>query len=209
MSGGSYSLSHWERVGVGIESFGNMRYLRNENALNNAIGFKITGDGNTIHNGSATYNGKRSNGTLYPAGPNVGVGVYVNGNNNVITDTNAQYNTSHGFQVIGNSNQVLKVSSGDVSGRGNGGDGLNLSGDSNLLQENTTRTNSLDGIRIVSGTGNRLKKNVSGGTTGQNSGDCEFEVVAGNIDLGENKSNNVLVPGAVYGPFPTGCTGSP
>lgn len=53
------------------------------------------------------------------------------------------------------------------------------------------------------------KKNLSGGTPSQNNGDCEFEVVDGNINDGENKANNVSVPGAVGSTFPTGCIGSP
>jgi hypothetical protein len=137
------------------------------------------------------------------------VGFWLIGNSNLMTDTTIEYNRSHGILAAGDSNRFLKMQIGDVSGRGNLGDGLNLSGSSNVIQENTARTNTLDGIHIVSGTGNGLKKNLSGGTSAQNNLDCEYNVVAGNINNGENKSNDVTVPGAVGSPFPTGCTGSP
>ena len=137
-----------------------------------------------------------------------GVGLQVNGDSNMVTDTAVYTSGSHGIQITGNSNQVLKTKSGDI-GKGNGGDGLNVAGNSNTLQENTSRSNAVDGIRIPSGTGNTLKKNVSGGTASQNNGSCEYDVVAGNVNNGENKANGVTVPGAVGSPFPTGCIGSP
>lgn len=51
-----------------------------------------------------------------------------------------------------------------------------------------------------------MKKNVSGGTSAQNNGDCEYEVTANNTNGGENKANGATVVG---NPFPPGCTGSP
>jgi parallel beta-helix repeat protein len=172
---------------------GNGRTVRNTGGSGSPVGVWFVGNNNLMHNGSGTGNG---------------VGLKIEGSNNVATDTDVFSNTSHGVQVIGNSNHLLKIDAGDI-GKGNGGDGFNVSGNSNVLTENKARSNTHDGIRIFSGTGNTLKKNLSGGTASQNNGDCEFEVVAGNINKGENKANNVLVPGAVNSPFPTGCIGSP
>jgi hypothetical protein len=130
---------------AGIESTGNGRYLRNENVLSNAFGFKVTGNNNTIHNGSATSNG---------------VGVWISGNNNTATDTNAYSNTSHGVQVNGNSNQLLKIDSGD-SGKGNGGDGFNVTGDSNNLSEDDAFSNKGNGFTLA-GNLNTILKGRSG-----------------------------------------------
>jgi hypothetical protein len=130
---------------AGIESTGDGRYLRNENVLSNAFGFKVTGNNNTIHNGSATSNG---------------VGVWISGDGNTATDTNAYSNTSHGFQVIGDSNRLLKLDSGD-SGKGNGGDGFNVAGDSNLLSEDDAFANAGNGFVVV-GNSNSIFKGRSG-----------------------------------------------
>jgi hypothetical protein len=130
---------------AGIESTGDGRYLRNENVLSNAFGFKVTGNNNTIHNGSATSNG---------------VGVWVSGNGNTVTDTNAYSNTSHGVEVIGNSNKLLKIDSGD-SGKGNGGDGFNVTGDSNLLSEDDAFANRGNGFKVT-GNSNTILKGRSG-----------------------------------------------
>jgi hypothetical protein len=130
---------------AGIESTGNGRYLRNENALSNAVGFKVSGNNNTIHNGSATSNG---------------VGVSVSGDFNTVTDTNAYSNSSHGVQVVGNGNQLLKIDSGD-SGKGNGGDGFNVAGDSNNLSEDDAFANSGNGFLVV-GNLNTIAKGRSG-----------------------------------------------
>jgi hypothetical protein len=180
--------------GAGWKVEGNGRELRNTYGTGNTTGIWFVGDNNIMHNGAASSNS--------------GVGLKIEGNGNYVTDTGVFSNTSHGVQVIGNNNQLLKIDAGDI-GKGNGGDGLNVSGNNNVFTENKARSNTLDGIRIFSGTGNALKKNLSGGTASQNNGDCEFEVVAGNINKGENKANNVTVPGAVNSPFPTGCIGSP
>ena len=180
--------------GAGWKVEGNGRELRNTVGSGNTTGIWFKGDNNIMHNGAASSNS--------------GVGLKIEGNGNYTTDTAVFSNTSHGVQVIGNTNQLLKIDAGDI-GKGNSGDGFNVSGNNNVLTENTARSNTLDGIRIISGTGNALKKNLSGGTASQNNGDCEFEVVAGNINKGENKANNVTVPGAVNSPFPTGCIGSP
>jgi hypothetical protein len=173
---------------------GDLRYMRNVAvSANPGVGMWLLGNNNTMHNGVASGNG---------------LGILVQGDGNIVTDADAFSSTSHGVGVFGNSNQLLKIDAGDI-GKGNGGHGFNVSGNFNVLTENKARSNTLDGIRIVAGTGNRLKKNLSGGTASQNNGDCEFEVVAGNINDKENKANNVLIPGGPNAPFPTGCIGSP
>jgi parallel beta-helix repeat protein len=164
--------------------------MRNVAVSGSPVGMWLLGNNNTMHNGGASDNG---------------VGILVEGNGNIVTDANSYSSTSHGVQVAGASNQLLKIDAGDI-GKGNGGDGFNVSGNDNVLTENKARSNTLDGIRIVAGTGNTLEKNLSGGTASQNNGDCEFEVVAGNINAGENEANDVTVVG---NPFPTGCIGSP
>jgi len=43
----------------------------------------------------------------------------------------------------------------------------------------------------------------------QDNGNCEFNVSAGNFNLGGNKANRSNVPGAFGSPFPVGCLGTP
>ncbi len=132
---------------------GNGRYLRNVEARSNAIGVRFVGNSNMMHNGAVENN--------------VGAGLVLQGNSNTATDTDAFSNGSHGVQVTGSSNQVLKVDSGDKN-KGNGGDGVHVEGAGNLIQENDAFANGGDGIELVasSGAANVLKKNRAGDKSG-------------------------------------------
>ncbi len=136
---------------------GNNRYLRNVYARSNAVGVKFVGNANTMHNGTVENN--------------TGAGLIMQGGNGLITDTDAFSNGGHGVQVIGNTNQILKVDSGD-SGKGNGGDGIHVEGSGNLIQETAVFANTGDGIDVVASTGspNILKKNVVGDRSGKGNG---------------------------------------
>ena len=105
---------------AGILVNGNGRYLRNEYGLRSGVGFKVLGNGNTIHNGQGT--------------DNTGDGVYVQGEANILTDVDAFSNDGNGFHVVGNNNQLLKLDAGDKS-KGNTGDGIHLVGNGNLVSE--------------------------------------------------------------------------
>ena len=185
---------HGGNSAVGNEADGTERYFRNLEPTGNGVGIKVEGSSNTVHNGVVQHS--------------TGVGFQIDGSSNFVTDTRIYTSGSNGVQVAGDSNQLLKMLIGDI-GKGNGADGLNLTGSSNLLQENVSRSNTNDGFRIVSGTNNTLTKNTSGGTASQDNGDCEYEVVAGNINGAGNKANNVTIPGNAGDPFPTGCIGTP
>ncbi len=141
-------------AGIDVQGPSIGRYLRNENVLNNAIGFKIVGNNNTIHNGAATGNG---------------VGVWISGDNNIVTDTNAYSNTTHGVQVVGNSNRLLKIDSGD-KGKGNGQDGYYVMGTSNWLQEDDAFGNGAHGFQVA-GDFNTIYKGRSGDSGKGNGGD--------------------------------------
>ena len=72
---------------------------------------------------------------------------------------------------------------------------------------NTTRSNTLNGVKVT-GTGHQLANNQSGGTNGgQDNGDCEFTVVAGNFNSGGNTANGAAVVGAPA--FQTACQRTP
>jgi parallel beta-helix repeat protein len=123
-----------------------------------------------------------------------GVGFQIDGSSNFVTDTRVYTSTLNGVQVNGDSNQLLKIWGGRQEQRAR-------AGSSNLLQENTSRSNTLDGFHIVTGTNNTLTKNTAGGTASQNNlGPCQYDIPAGNIDGGGNKSKGVSVA------VPAGCT---
>ncbi len=71
---------------AGIKVEGDGRYLRNETATNNAVGIKVLGNLNTLHNGAAS--------------ANAGNGVYSSGNANFLTDTSAMSNGGNGFAIF-------------------------------------------------------------------------------------------------------------
>ncbi len=157
-------------AGIAVE--GNGRYLRNENVLNNAVGFKITGNANTVHNGAAT--------------GNTGAGANVQGDSNVLTDTDS-YSNGVGFQVTGNNNQLLKLDAGD-KGKGNLGDGVNVNGANNLLSEIGAFANGGDGIDVTGNT-NRLLKNVAG-DSGKGNGADGIHLAGSGATIQENKASS-------------------
>jgi hypothetical protein len=135
-----------DSTGPGIEVRGDGRTLRNEQATNNAIGIKITGSNNLVHNGAAT--------------GNKGYGVLATGNSNLFQDTDSFANTSDGFHIVGSSNTLNKLDAGD-KGKGNKGDGVNVIGDGNTLYQIGAFANSLNGIEVM-GDNNILNQNVAG-----------------------------------------------
>lgn len=83
-------------------------------------------------------------------------------------------------------------------------DGFLLGGGSTVMQ-NTTIGKKGNGFHLTT-SGFSLKNNASGGTgSGQPNTGCQYRSVGPNTNNGHNKSNNVVVPGAVGNPFPTGC----
>ena len=48
----------------------------------------------------------------------------------------------------------------------------------------------------------------SGGTSGEDNGDCEFTMEAGNFNATGNKANGAAVAGKDGTSFPTGCVGT-
>jgi len=101
--------------------------------------------------------------------------------------------------------------------KGNQGFGIFMFGDVGSggggtaeIDGNTVRANVLDGIHLAaSATGHDLRSNVSGGTAVQDNGNCEFNVSAGNFNMGGNKANRSNITGAFGSPFPVGCLGTP
>ncbi len=172
---------------------GNGRELRNVKAQNNAIGIRVVGSSNVIHNSSAT--------------SNTSFGILVEGDGNQLLDLDAMGNGGYGIDVIGNGNQLAKNDAGD-RGKGNAIDGIAITGSDNVLTENITRSNLGHGVH-VSGQNNRLAKNLSGGVGDQDNGRCAFEVDTGNVNGKKNKANRVIIPGAYGSAFPAGCTGTP
>jgi len=154
--------------GAGWKVEGNGRELRNTGGSGNTTGIWFVGNNNIMHNGSA--------------GSNT-VGLKIDGSFNYVTDTDAFGNSSHGVQVTGNSNQLLKIDAGD-KGKGNGGDGLKLSGNSNTIQEVDAYANGLNGFE-VSGTGNSLSKNVAGDRGDKANGGAGF-LLSGSSSLVQN-----------------------
>ena len=137
---------------------GNGRTVRNTGGSGSPVGIWFNGNSNIMHNGAGSGNG---------------IGLRIDGNSNVATDTDLFSNTSHGAQVIGNSNQLLKLDAGDI-GKGNGGDGVNVNGTGNLIQECDAFANSGNGIKSTGGN-NTLNKNV-GGDRGKGNGLAGFSV---------------------------------
>jgi parallel beta helix pectate lyase-like protein len=137
---------------------GNGRYLRNAYAKNNAVGYWFSGDGNTLHNGTAEANS--------------GIGILVDGDGNTVKDTRVMANGGHGIMVTGDSNSLLKNLVGD-RGNGNGGTGIAVTGAGTLVQENKVHGNAGDGIEVTGGTAaspNVIKLNAAGDKARGNGG---------------------------------------
>jgi hypothetical protein len=171
---------HGGNSAVGVEADGTLRYLRNEGASGNGTGIKVTGNNNTVHNGSAS--------------GNIGVGLQIDGSFNYVTDTAALGNSSHGVQVTGNSNQLLKINAGkEGTGNGNSGDGLKVVGNLNTIKEVNAYANHLNGFE-VSGSGNTFSKNVAGDRGDKANGLAGF-LLSGGSSLVENTAIGNLADG--------------
>ncbi|MCX7766868.1 MAG: glycoside hydrolase family 55 protein, partial [Candidatus Sumerlaeia bacterium] len=211
---------------IGIKVVGNQNTLHNNIAEgNSAVGILIQGNNNYVTDANAMSNGSHgiqvigNNNTIIKcdAGDknkgNKGNGISVSGSGNLLQENDAFANTMNGIEVSGGTasapNRLLKNRAGD-KGKGNQMHGIMINasdagnGASNPieLEENTTKANKLDGIRML-GSGHQLKKNISGGSgsypTGEDNGDWEYYLGAGNINAGGNKTNNALIPLVIPG----------
>jgi hypothetical protein len=155
---------------------GEDRYLRNVETGANAVGVKIAGTRNTMHNGNAVGNS--------------GVGVLVTGDHNAVKSTDSMENGGTGIQVVGNNNLIYQTDVGERNA-GNGGDGISVSGAGNQLLENDVYGNSGDGIEThggAAGAPNVLKKNKVGD---RNKGNLGFGILAEADDAGNGGANPI------------------
>jgi hypothetical protein len=145
----------------------------------------------------------------------------VDGYGNQVRNNTVYASAGDGINVCGGTdpdpNVIYLNTVGARDGKGNLGNGIRVcAGDTGNgtdspieIERNTVRANTLNGI-WVEGVDHQLKNNVSGGTSsGDDNGDCEFLVAAGNINATGNKANGVTVPGTNGSSFPTGCIGTP
>jgi hypothetical protein len=199
---------------------------------NGGAGILVIGNGNTVKGSRAISNGSHgiqivgnSNKVLgTDAGDfslgNGGDGINVNGKGNEVRRNRVFANLGDGIEVTGGTAAAPNVIAENVVGdrsKGNGGYGIFVfsdigsgAGGSAELDKNTVRANALDAIHLAaSATGHDLRNNVSGGTASQDNLNCEYNISAGNFNLGGNKSNSKNITGAYGSPFPTGCLGTP
>ena len=94
---------------------------------------------------------------------------------------------------------MLKRNRAGEKGKGNAGDGFLIGGIGNgtvnpvEIIENQALANGRNGFNVT-GTRQQLKNNQSGGASaGEDNGDCEYLIAAGNFNSGANKANNVGV----------------
>jgi parallel beta-helix repeat protein len=196
--------------GDGIRVSGNGNDLiENDAFVNASTGILVTGSGNLLDKNRAGDGGKG----------NGGDGIRVEGAGNTVSNNTAHANAGDGIEISGGTSgspNVLKKNKAGDRNKGNQGNGILIAsgagnGGSNPVEidENTVKGNTLAGIKVA-GTGHQLKKNTSGGTgSGDNNGDCEFDVSAGNVNATGNKANGSTIPGSNGSPFPTGCSGTP
>jgi hypothetical protein len=163
---------------------GNGRELRNVSVSGNAAGISVVGDRNTVHN-AVVYG-------------NQGIGISVLGHDNLLDTPDVTKSASHGIQVTGDRNQVLKALAGDKD-KGNQDDGIRVDGVGNLLQDNRANANGGKGFDVSGGTGaapNRLKNNQSNSAgSGTDNGGGEY-VLLNYVknDGGGNKADGIVVP---------------
>src|SRR5262249_3149188 len=131
-------------VGVQVDSTGGFtRWIDNEQGDNNAVGIKIIGNGNMVHNGEAVGNS--------------GDGVQVYGNTNTLDTTDAYSNgfgtnpVGNGFKIVGNNNILQMRKAGDTN-KGNAGAGVYVNGTGNQLTQITAIYNGVAGFQITGGT---------------------------------------------------------
>jgi|GEM_PF-2178275 len=95
-----------------------------------------------------------------------GVGLLLNGNDNIITNNLISGNNTSGISLRGNdnvvSNNIIGLNKEGTADVGNKADGIILVGDRNQLIENVVSRNSKNGIYIVSGSTNEIYKNFVG-----------------------------------------------
>jgi hypothetical protein len=196
-------------AGHGTLVVGNGNLIEDTDAFGNGDdGIEVDGDNNQLLKNDA---GDRNKG-------NGDDGIEVTGAGNLLSENDAFANTGDGIDAEStsavNPNVLKKNHAGDRN-KGNGENGIIVRGTGNgkpnpvEIDENTAKANGLAGIKVV-GTGFELKKNQSGGSSDQDNGDCEYDVVAGNFNAKDNKANGATVtPNTDGAPFPTGCIGTP
>jgi hypothetical protein len=180
-------------TGDGIFVSGNSNKLQeNDCYASGGNGIELLGNGNTLLKNNVGDKGKG----------NTGDGILLVGTGNLLQENEAYANGGYGFNVTGGANTLNKNKSGDRGDKANTLDGFLLGGGGSLVQ-NTAIGNLGDGFELLT-SGFSLSKNVSGGTgSGYPNGGCQYLFdVAGNVNAGGNKSNNVTLVGT---PFPAGC----
>lgn len=191
--------------------------VKNTRSFDNAIGFWITGNGNTVTGAQGTDGN--------------GIGFKIDGDANVVDSATGVTNSlGNGAQIsVGADGNTIKKS----TFTGNNGEGILVQGGSSTISENKLYSNAANGI-LVTGGANSLLKNKAGEVgkgngqngirvtgnngpltentavgngangiqvtgTGHNlrrnqnkdNAACEFAVAAGNLDGGQNKANDV------------------
>ena len=180
--------------GDGLHLAGNSNKVQVVTAYaNTGDGFDVAGNLNTL-----------TSNNLGDANKGNGARPLLAGNGNTVDSNTAYANTGSGFEVSSGtaaSPNVIVSNLSGASGKGNGGDGIRVNasdigkaGGVIELETNTTKGNTKAGIKVL-GTAHELKGNLSGGSGGDDNGGCEFQVVAGNIDLGGNKANGAAMSG--------------
>src|SRR5262249_1076922 len=157
---------------------------------NGGDGIDITGNTNLLSKNDVGDSGKG----------NSGDGINVRGAGNVLDQNNVFASSSDGIDIAGGTAAAPNViSNNNVGDRGksNLGNGIVVGSAADAgngttapveITGNTVRANKLNGIK-VSTAAHQLANNVSGGTGtyasgGQDNGQCEFTVVAGNFNTG-------------------------
>src|SRR4026209_762673 len=120
------------------------------------------------------------------------------GNGNLLDTPNVTKSASHGIEVTGDRNQVLKALAGDKD-KGNQGDGIRVCGAGNLLQDNRANASGGNGFDVSGGPSaapNRLKNNQSNtaGSVTENGGGEYVLLNYVKNDGGGNKADGIVVP---------------
>ena len=113
---------------------GNGRELRNVSVSGNATGISVVG--------------RPQHAAQRRGVGNQGIGISVLGQQQLLDTPNVTKSASHGIQVTGDRNQVLKALAGDKD-KGNQGDGIRVGGVGNLLQDNRANANGGNGFDVT------------------------------------------------------------
>ena len=170
----------------GVRATGNSNIISEVDAFaNGGNGIWVSGNSNQLLKNNA---GDKGKGNLLE-------GIHLAGASNLFQENSAYANGGNGMSAVGSGNTLNKNDSGDRADKANGGDGFLLGGGSTLT-ENKAVGNLGNGFRLTT-SGFSLKKNVSGNSgSGYANGLCQYKFdVAGNLDAGSNKSNNVAIAG--------------